>query len=481
MSLTKNFFYNIVITVSTYIVAFLTFPYISRVLGVENVGIIGYVDNIINYFVLFTTLGVQTVGIREIAETNGDKEKCTAVYSQLLSFTILFTFISVVIYVIAVIYISTLEQYKSYLLLGIGKLLFMPLMIEWLFTGRQDFKYISVRTVIIKTLYLISIFVFIRQKEDLYVYFVLNSFLFFFNSIVNLIASRKYVDYKLFKFNCKKYIKPIFVLGLFSIITSLYSTFNYVYLGSVASAVQVGYYYTAIRIYDVIMQIFRSYTSVAMPRMSELLSFNEKEKFEMLIMKSYNALFSYTIPLLFISVLLAPFIIRVIAGPGYDNAIIVMRIIMPILIIAGINQINGIQVLMPLHKDKVLLLTGSLAAFVGVLSNVLLDPIYGAVGAALTILFSEITGCLGGVVFVLRNKIYPLPFKPFIKYFISSLPYLLLYIIFDMFIDGFYLKYIVLLLCFCVYFFVQQVYICQNELVIKIIGRKSNYNYNKTV
>ena len=66
-SIKKNFAYKSALTLSSYIVAFITFPYVSRILGVERIGLVDFVDNTVNYFLLFASMGINLLGIREIA------------------------------------------------------------------------------------------------------------------------------------------------------------------------------------------------------------------------------------------------------------------------------------------------------------------------------------------------------------------------------------------------------------------------------
>lgn len=481
MSLVKNFFYNSALTVSTYIVNFIVFTIISRTLGVENIGVISYVDNIINYFVLFSSLGISTVGVREIAATKGDKKACSRVFSQLLSFVFLMVIISTIIYVLCIFFIPQFQQYRDYFYIGLGKLVLTPLMIEWLYAGNQDFKFISLRTIIIKVIYLLLIIFCVKDINDSVIYFALTAVSVIINFVVNAFYARKYVVVKYIQFDWKPFSIPIMKMGCFAIITSMYSTFNYVYLGSVSTVAQVGFYYTAVRLYDVIMQLFRSYVTVAMPKMSELLSNSDKVSFNKLITKSFKGLFAYSIPMTVIFIILAPVIIRVIAGPGYESSVTAMRIIMPILVISGINQINGIQVLMPLHKDNVLLVTASLASFVGVISNTLLDQRYGANGAAVTILLSEITGCVGGLVYTLKNRLISIPYVDIAKYVFSSIPYFIIWKLCSLSMDNVVFSYTIMALLFVSYFIVQQIYICKNEILIsglsKFVGN-SHKNYS---
>lgn len=479
MSLIKNFAYNSALTVSTYIVNFIVFTVISRTLGVNNIGIISYVDNIINYFVLFASLGISTVGVREIASTHGDKEKCSRVFSQLLSFVILLVVISTIVYIVCVLTIPALRQYDDYFFIGLGKLMLTPLMIEWLYAGNQDFKFISIRTIAIKVAYLLLVILFVNDSNDSIVYFALTAGSVVVNFIVNLFYAKKYVDVKYMCFDYKQFSIPIIKLGVFAIITSMYSTFNYVYLGSVSTTVQVGLYYTAVRLYDVIMQLFRSYVTVAMPRMSEIVSNSDKDSFDRLVIKSFKALFAYSIPVSVIFIILAPVVIRLIAGPGYEGAISAMRIIMPILIISGINQINGIQVLMPLQKDNVLLITASIAAAVGIVSNLLLDRAYGANGAAITILVSELAGCAGGLFYSIKHGLIKLPYSEIFRYFLSSIPYFLIYLVVSYAIKNIILLNCIVVFLFAIYFVVQQIYICKNEVALMLLSRISAYASSK--
>ena len=70
-SLKKNIIYSSILTTANYIFPLLTYPYVSRVLGVANIGVCNFVDSLINYYVIFSMLGIATVGIREISQSKG--------------------------------------------------------------------------------------------------------------------------------------------------------------------------------------------------------------------------------------------------------------------------------------------------------------------------------------------------------------------------------------------------------------------------
>lgn len=471
MSITRNFLYNSAITVSTYLIGLVIFPYMTRVLGVDNIGIIGFVDNSINYFVTALTLGASSVGIREIAACQGDKKKCTEVFFSIMSFLALSTLLAGIVYTIVIFNIPQFNQYKTFFLIGYIKLLFTPLVIEWLFAGSQDFAYISKRTIIVRLLYAISIWLFIKQKEDVGIYFLLTGLMTATNAMINIRYARKYIDIKGFVFNPKLFFVPILKLGLFQIIISFYSTFNYIYLRWVSSEYEVGLYYTSVQIYSVVVGLYSAYSNVVLPRMSELLERGETQEIKQLIGKSFNALFSMGIPIVVGVILFAPVIIKIIAGSGFEAAVTPLMVVMPVLIIAGMNQINGTQILMPLQKDNVLLITASLAAFVGLMGNICFDSKIGALGAALTVLLSESTGCFSGYIYSLRKKIFVFPLKELLTNLLLSLPYLFVYGVIRLLIKNELIEYCSMALLFIIYFVISQYYILHNPIVIKVINK----------
>ena len=98
-SIRNNFFYKTLLTISSFVIAFLTFPYVSRVLGVEGIGAVNFVDNSVGYFILFATMGISILGTREVASAKEDQTKLNRVFSNLLGLNILFTVVTLIIYI----------------------------------------------------------------------------------------------------------------------------------------------------------------------------------------------------------------------------------------------------------------------------------------------------------------------------------------------------------------------------------------------
>lgn len=424
MSSTKiNIFYSILLAVSNYLFPLITYPYLSRVLGVTNIGICNYVDGIVNYFVLFSTLGVLSLGIREIAKCKNDHNKLNAVFSSLFVFNVALTIVAAFLLVFATLWIPSLLPYKQFLLFGLLKLLFNPLLIEWLFQGLSDFKYITIRSVIIKVIFVIAVFLFVRVESDALIYYILLCSTTIINGAINWVYSKKRVKLSISLINFKPYAFAIFSYGLYRVLTSFYSSFNVVYLGFTCGDTEVGYFSTATKLYSILMGLFTAVTTVLVPKVSELLGKGDMVQLKDIARKTFEAVFSLCIPLSVVCFCYAPLIINTISGPGYEGAILPFRIVMILLIVVALEQIIIQQFLMALKDTRCITILSALGAVVGVTLNVILTKNYASVGSSISWIVSEIVVLITGFYFFYNNYHISLPLKSFFKNVVISIPY----------------------------------------------------------
>lgn len=382
-SVKKNFLYSALLTTANYIFPLLTFPYVSRILGADNIGLCGFIDSIINYFVLFSAMGMHVLGIREIAKAKTDKAELSKVFSSLFLLNAITTFVMLIVLIIATLTVPRLYEHYDLMIIGGVKLMFNFLLIEWLYKGLENFRYITIRTLIIRIIYVVSVFLFVKEKNDYPIYALLLTLMIVGNAIINLNHSRKIVDLSFKNVDLKKYVKPFFMLGVYNLLTSMYTTFNVSYLGFATNDFEVGYYVTATKLYGIVFSIYTAFSGVMLPRMSSLLSDGNMDAFKRYIDRSFSFLLFMAIPLIIFSVFNAPGIIRLISGAGYEGAILPMRLIMPMMVIIGFELVFIEQILMPLQKDKSILFNSIVGAVVGVVLNILLVPSMGSVGSAI--------------------------------------------------------------------------------------------------
>lgn len=404
-SVKKNLFFKTLLTVSSYLIAFITFPYITRVLGVEKLGIINFVDNTINTFLLFATMGISLLGTREIAMVKNDYQERSIVFTNILGLNLLFTFIVLFSFVVSIILVPQLQEHKYLFYIGTSKILFTAFVVEWFYTGIESFKYITYRTLLIRIAYVIAVFVFVRAEEDYVLYFVLTISIVLLNAVVNFLHVRRYISIKwlwLFRFS---YIRESLTLGIYNLMTSMYITFNVMFLGFVSSKIEVGYYSTAFKLYSVILSLFYALTEVMLPRMSSLMAIGDSVKFNVYANRSLSIIINISIPIIIVGTIMAPQIVSVIAGPGYEGAVFPMQIIMFALLPVGIAQVLSRQILLPMKKERILLLSSILGGIMAVVINILLVGYLKSVGSAVVLLLSEYLVTLTYIIYIRKKKI----------------------------------------------------------------------------
>lgn len=472
MSIKINIFYSLVLTTANYIFPLLVYPYVSRVLGVEGIGICNYIDSIINYFVLFSMLGISIIGIREIASVKENRNKLDVKFTSLIIHTGLPTVLSSMAFLACFILVPQLSCYREFMYIGLAKILGMVFTIDWFYKGIEDFKYITKCTIIVKVFYVISVFVFIKSSDDYFTYFLLTSLMVVVNSVINLIYCRKYVSFSFNYEDFKSLIKPNLINGFYLFLNSMYISLNVAILGFVSDAIQVGYYTTANKIFGIILSVYTAFTGVMLPRMSALANESNDNQFQVLIDKSLNVLISFTLPVAIICTILAPDIINVISGVGYEGAYIPARICMPLIFIVGYEQILVVQILTPLREDKIKFINSIIGALVGIILNLLLVRHFFAIGATIVWFCSEFSVLVMAQYFVKKRIGLGFPFKKIMKEIQFYLPLAISAIALTRVDLGSFTKVGLAVIVSSIYFVLINIYVKKNDIILSLIKIK---------
>ncbi len=382
-SLKNNIFYSILLVLANYVFPFLTYPYVSRVLGVTGIGAYNFVDSVINYFILFSSLGINTLGVREISRNKDNPEALARTFSNLLIVNLALTGLMLLILVISTMTVPQLSEHMELMYIGAFKLVFNCFLVEWFFRGIEEFSYITIRSIIIKLVYVAAVFTLVRTRDDVWVYFLLGCLTVVVNAVVNLVFARTRVRLTFKGIEFGKTLKSLLALGVYSILTSMYTTFNVTFLGFVTNDVEVGYYGTATKIYYLVMAVISGFTNVMLPRMSGLVASGDMPKFKSYFALAVELLLGFSLPVVAWMTLMASDIVMVISGPEFTGAVLPMIIISPLVLIVGYEQILVLQTLLPLGKDTTMLRNSIIGAVIGVALNVLLVPSLASTGSSL--------------------------------------------------------------------------------------------------
>lgn len=471
MSLRKNFIYSSILTVSTYLFPLLVYPYVSRVLGLSNIGIVNFIDNLINYFVAVSMMGITTVGVREIAASRSDKHQLSKTFIALLSLTGCTTIAAMLVLLLAMYIIPTLIPYQELLYVGQIKLLSNLFLIEWLFTGLEDFKYITIRTIIIRCLYVASVFLFVTKATDYKLFYILTCGMVFCNAIINVIYSRRFVSYTLKSIMMLPYIKPFFIMGAYALLVHVYTSLNSVWLGFVTDTDEVGYFTTATRLHSIVMALLISFTNILFPHVSNLLAEGRTTEFWQKINSAFDVLFTFAFPTAVFLLAAAPPLLHLFAGDGFEGAYLPMRIISPLVLIVGTEQILVIQILMAMHQDRIVLRNSLIGALIAIMLNILITSSMGAPGSAIVWVISELSIMVLSIVFIRKRYHFSLPYGKCLRYMMAYLPLLGLAFVYLHYINDELVFLISYALTTILYTGIYEIVVVKNQFLISIINR----------
>lgn len=419
-NLSKNFFYNILLTISGYVFPLLTFPYVTRVLGPEGLGKANFVLGIVDYAVLFSSLGLGTIGIREIAKCSEDKEKLNRTFSQLLTLHLFLTIVISVVYFGAVICVPELRDNFSLYAIGFCKLLFNAFLIEWLFTGLQDFKYITIRTMVTRLIYVALVFLFVRENDDIMAYVVVTVAQVILNAIINWRYCTKVVTFTFRSDGVRMFFKPVLSLGINLLLLSFYSTFITLYLGFVCSDESIGYFTTSTKIYAIILSILSAFNGALMPYLNSLYGQGKMEELKSTINKSLLLVLYVSLPVTTYCFVMSEDVITLIAGAGYERAILPFRLIIIQVVLVGLSQITELQILLTYNKLKQILFITLCTTLMSVGIMVFFAPQYAELAAAYAVLIPHILECTLLLVFAYKCIKFNIKMKSVVMYAILS-------------------------------------------------------------
>ncbi len=456
MSVKKNFVYSLLLTISNYLFPLITYPYVSRVLGVERIGFCAYIDSIINIVSLFAMMGVSYVGLRAIAQNKDSKDEMSFIFSNLFTLNLILCFTTLLIFNISLLFVDGFELYKEYIYWGEFKIFFNIFLIEWLYRGLENFRYITIRSIAIKIIYVILIFVLVRTKDDMFAYYLLSIFMIAGNFVFNWIYKRHYVNFSFAHLQLKKFIPKVFSMGVYTILTSVYATFNISMLGYLSNNIQVGYYNTSLKIYHILTALLTAYSSVMLPRMSSLVKNSNKEEIQRMLYGIFNLVLILILPLVSFFFVFADDSVSLMSGQEFMESTKSLRILLLLLIPFAIDQILVLQILMPYQKDNVILKNSVVASTISIIAMLLLLPSKGAEGSAWVLLISELTIMLLSIFYICRTMKIQLPFRVCLQRVLYSLPYILIFTLSHM-LDDMYIRIIIAIVFGGVYFIVERI------------------------
>lgn len=387
--LSRSLAYSLILTGATYIFPLIVYPYVSRVLGVSNIGLVGFVDSLATYFILFSMMGISVLGVREISAARGDRRRLSSTFCNLLSLHAGFTAVALVIFAAVVLAVPSLRAEWRMMGIGMMKLVFNLFLIEWYYKGLERYGYITLRTVIIRTAYVAAVFLCVKDSGDVEVYYFLTMTVVAATALANMAFALPRLSLKAWSRNLRVYLRPYVSMGIYILLQAAYTTLSVVYLGAVGNDTEVGYYTTATRLFGIIFSIYMSFLTVLVPRMTRLAGIGRDGMMRKYVLRTAAVIIGFGVPATIAGECFTHEIVALISGPGYEGAVLPMRIILPLTVISGLEQLLVINLLTPLHRDSDITRISGAGALLALILNLALVRSMGAVGSAVVWLACE--------------------------------------------------------------------------------------------
>jgi O-antigen/teichoic acid export membrane protein len=476
MGLKKNMLSNVVLTTSTIFISFITFPYVTRVLSPENMGNVLFLDAFTQYFIVFSSLGIPFYGVREIAKLKGNHQGQYELVSSLVCLQFVLSILYSILFVGLSLFIPSLRSTFDLVILGCLTIIATSFSIEWFYQGIENFSYITKRSLIIKALSVLAIFLFVKRYDDHFAYYFIlfavilcNSLLNFGNYILKFSKSFKY------DIAFKAHIKPLLVLFSINVSVSVYVILDTIILGLFTDTTNVSYYSIPLKLAKMVWVVVGGSSVVLIPRVSQYYSDGNVIEAGNLLKKSLSLVFLITIPFAVLCIFFSKEVLFVVFGSKYLAAAVSLQILSVVPLIIGICNVFGTQFLLPIGHEKYILHATICGLIVSLLLNFLLIPHFKYIGSSIACIAAETAVCVY-VYLKAKSQIKVQVDRSLLKHIIlTSVVALLAGLLLKNYLLNLSLLVIICII-YVVTFFGFQYFVFKNAFINSLLRVKSMYN-----
>lgn len=385
----QNYIYNATFQIILLMIPLITMPYVSRVLGADNIGQYSYATSIVTYFVVAATFGSTIFGQKTIAFYRDNQEKMSESFWNVLGFRMIS---GIVFFIIYIVYIVTFEQLTLLKILVSLNVINVIVDVSWFYQGIEEFKCSIFRSVIIKVISLICIYVFVKTSDDTWIYTLSYCASMVVGNIILWIPLRKYIL-------SPKRIRPLanlkdmFMVFIPTIASQVYTVLDKSMIGWITGSDYAnGCYEQSERLVRAALTMVTAVGAVVLPRVANLYKKGEIVQAREYVYKAYRVVWALGFPLMFGTISIASVLIPIYLGSGYDLSIILLQIFSFLIIFVSLSYVTGISYLTPTNQQNVYTFAVIVAAVLNFGVNYYMIPKFGAIGAAIASVLAECTG-----------------------------------------------------------------------------------------
>lgn len=404
-SIKYNIFMNFIRVIFGMLFPLIIMPYINRTFEAKLIGEIEYSTTIVAYFVLLAGLGISTYGVREIAKIREDVFERSKFLLE-MSIILFFTNIGSYIFLFFILYLEILKNINLKILYLISlNIVFTSFSFEWFYQGIENQEYITKRSVMVRLISILLIFLFVKSKGDIYRYVAIVVGSLVFSNIFNIINLKKYIKVNkviLKNIKLKKHLKSLFLMFGSSVAILIYSQIDILMIGDIVGTYYVGLYNISVKILSLAKVVMTIVGATLLPRLTNFYFSTSNEKYETYLKKTLNILILYSFYAALFIYINSSEIIYIFGGNDFKESIITLKIQTIIIPLSGLAYFYGVLVLYSQKKDKPFLYSVLIAALINLLLNSILIPKYNQNGAVIATIIAEAIVIF--IIFILEKK-----------------------------------------------------------------------------
>ena len=392
-SIAESFFSLSILNGLNVLLPLLTLPYILRVVGAANYGIYSYVYVIVQYLLILNTYGFDYSATKQIAQNRDNRAEINKIYNTVIACRLLLLLGGVILFaVLSPFLLGTHTKYLMFIM-GMGIVLGDTFNPVWLFQGMEKMRYLTIVNFISKIVFTVLIFVLIREKDDFVFIILLNSCGFILSGIISTIIARK-------QFNIR-FVKPKWIdmknqykegLSIFgsTVGINLYRNANIFILNFFVSEATVGIYAAAEKVIKGLQMITVPIAQALFPHLGYKFKTQPlRQNLSMLwrVTKIYGSVLILEV---IVTYFLASWLVDVICGDGFSEAVGIVKIMSFVILFGGLNYVLGMVGLINLNKQKDFFVAVMLSGAISVVFLVATVSFWQIHAAALSLVLSEV-------------------------------------------------------------------------------------------
>lgn len=390
-SIVKNSLYNVFYKGFRAFFPVITMAYISRVLLAEGIGKVEYARSIVDYFAVAAALGIPNYGIKIIAQNNSNIEQRSKSFWEMFYINACSTIVCSIFYYLLISCFSYFNN-RGALFYIMGAIVVLNIInIDWYYQGIEEYKYITIRSIVIKILSFFLMLIFVKSKEDYLVYAVILCLASAGNYFFNIIHVRKHIVYvPITDCDIKRHLKPIFILLGATLATEIYTMLDTVILEYLHGELYVGYYQNCIKIVRLIYTMAIAMVATFYPRISFYIKEKKYEESDELLTKGFKILLLISCPASLGILLSSDYIVPILLGTSFLPSIGCLKIVSVLIIVFSFAYLLGHIILMASGNESRILVATIIGALINSILNFILIPRFYHYGAAIASVIAEI-------------------------------------------------------------------------------------------